>query len=85
MRTLEEQVAEIHTREDLIAFVESLRADLEAQPETWENPTLDRFLGALASWMEDMDGYYRNRGEDIPSTPSWGTLGEILAAARVYE
>lgn len=85
MKELHEQVAEIQTRADLVAFVEALRADLKANPKKWENATLDTFLGALASWTEDMDGYYRNHGREVPQTPTWKTVGEMLAAARIYE
>ena len=82
---LHEQVSEIQTRADLVAFIEALRSDLQAQPEGWENATLESFLAALASWTEDMDGYYQNKGLRIPQNPTWKTLGEMLAAARVYE
>jgi hypothetical protein len=85
MKELHEQVAEIQTRADLVAFIEALRADLKANPKKWENPTLEAFLAALASWTEDMDGYYQNHGRAVPQTPTWRTLGEMLAAARVYE
>jgi len=46
---------------------------------------LESFLGALASWVEDMDGYYQNQGREVPPTPTWKMFGEMLAAARVYE
>lgn len=85
MKELHEQVSEIETRAHLVAFIETLRSDLRAQPEKWENASLDSFLGALASWTEDMDGYYQNRGLEAPQTPTWKTLGEMLAAARIYE
>jgi hypothetical protein len=85
MSTLHEQAAAIKTREDLVEFVQALQADLHTHPERWENETLDRFLGALASWIEDMDGYYLNQGKPRPDTPGWRTIGEMLAAARIYE
>jgi hypothetical protein len=85
MKTLHEQVAEIQTRADLVAFVEAFQSDLRQQPENWENSTLDSFLGALASWIEDMDGYYQNKGSEVPRSPTWKTFGEMLAAARIYE
>jgi hypothetical protein len=49
------------------------------------NANLDAFLGGLASWIEDMDGYYQSRGLEVPQRPTWKTLGEMLAAARIYE
>ena len=85
MKELHEQVEEIQTRDDLVAFVQALSRDLKARPEGWENATLETFLDALASWTEDMDGYYRNRGQEIPKNPTWKTVGQMLAAARVYE
>lgn len=85
MKEINEQVSEIKTRSDLIAFIEALRMDLQAQPRKWENASLDSFLGALASWAEDMDGYYENKGLEIPKNPTWRTFGEMLAAARIYE
>jgi hypothetical protein len=85
MKALHEQVATIETREELVGFINALRRDLIANPSQWENSTLDTFLAALASWTEDMEGFYVNQGREIPKTPSWKTVGEMLAAARVYE
>jgi hypothetical protein len=75
----------VHSREDLAQFVRALAKELRERPEAWQNPDLDSFLEAMSAWIEDMDGYYRNRGESVPSRPEWRTLAEILAAARVYE
>ena len=85
MKALQEQVAEIVTRDDLVVFIERLRSDLESNSAQWENPTLGAFLAALGSWIEDMHGYYLNHGREPPTTPSWRTVAEMLAAARVYE
>jgi hypothetical protein len=52
MKPLHEQVAAIETRADLVAFIEALRDDLVTDPLRWENPTLESFLSALASWTE---------------------------------
>lgn len=60
-------------------------ADLRSRPDAWENASLDRYLEALAAWVEDMDGYYQNRGQAAPEQPNWKTLGEILLAATTYE
>lgn len=85
MKELHEQVATIQTRTDLVGFIEALNADLAARPEDWENPTLASFLGAMASWIEDMDGFYENDGRALPPQPNWKMIGEMLAAARIYE
>lgn len=43
-------VDSVRTREDLAAFVLALRQDLLSNQAAWENPTLERFLEALAAW-----------------------------------
>ena len=85
MPDLTEQVRDIRSRKDLADFVYKLLNDLREDSDSWENHTLERFLEALAAWVEDMDGYYKSRGELIPDQLNWQTLGEILLAAKMYE
>lgn len=82
---LREQVEKIHTHDDLMFFIHDLVRDLRTCPERWENTSLEAYLTAIAAWVQDMDGYYRNRGESIPEQPTWKHVGEILLAARIYE
>lgn len=56
----------VRTRSDLAAFVHALRADLRASEDDWENPTLDRYLEALAAWIHDMPGYFKNQHIEEP-------------------
>jgi hypothetical protein len=80
-----DEVERIQTREDLAAFVERLKLDYESNPAGWENGDLASFLEALGAWVEDMSGYFENRGEDIATVPPWRLLGMMLLAARSYE
>ena len=80
-----EAVQQIRSREDFVAFVRALECDLRTKPSEWENRDLPEYLEALAAWVEDMEGYYRNSGEAMPSQPTWKMLGEVFLAARVYE
>lgn len=82
---LESQVNTINSRESLTVFVHSLARSLKESPSDWENANLEGFLDALAAWVEDMDGYFENRGESTPQTPDWKLIGQMLLAARVYE
>ncbi len=81
------QLDNVQTREDIAAFVRTLRENLleGGHADEWENPTLERYLAALATWVDDMDGYFQNRGETVPDQPSWNLIGQILYAARSYE
>ena len=83
--TLAEHTNSIRSREDFVAFVKALRKDLHDNPATWENANLERFLEALAAWVEDMDGYYANRGKPVPQQPDWKAAAEMLMAAKMYE
>ena len=76
---------DVKTREDLAVFIRGLRADLAEHAEQWENPDLDRYLEALAAVVEDLDGGYTNRGEAVPTEPSWGLVAELLDTAKIYE
>ena len=56
-----------------------------APGNNWENQDIKSFLEAMAGWVEDMDGYYLNKGEKPPVTPTWKTFAEMLRAATIYE
>lgn len=80
-----ELVDEVQTRADLIGFIRALRDDLVHNDQEWENPTLERFLEALAAWTSDLDGYFINKGKPVPTSPNWKLFAQMLAAASVYE
>lgn len=69
----------IRSREDFVAFVRALNADLYDNPETWENGSLERFLAALAACAENLNG------KPAPQKPDWQTVGDMLMAAKEYE
>jgi len=75
----------ISSRGDFVEFVKALGKDLQNDPTSWENATLERFLEAVAAWVEDMDGYYLNQGRPVPVQPDWKVMGDILMAAKMYE
>lgn len=74
----------VHSRETFCAFLEGLAGRVRAGSPV-PNDTLDSFLGGVAGWAADMDGYFQNRGEEVPAEPSWQLLAHLLAAGLVYE
>ena len=84
-----EQVKSIETRDDFVVFMQHLLRDWRQHPEQWENASLEAYLEAMAAWVQDMDGYYRNLSRPVPKLMrhhlTWRNLGEIMLAARVYE
>jgi hypothetical protein len=77
---------EMNSRSDLVQFIYALQDDLSQHPENWDNKDLHTYLGALASFLADADGYYRNQHVDVDANlPSWRILGDCLQAASVYD
>jgi hypothetical protein len=76
---------EVRSRGEFVEFVHGLLAELQSAPDTWENPTLDRFLEALAAWTADMDGYCQNHGLAMPPDIVWQWTANMLHAATLYE
>jgi hypothetical protein len=77
--------ASVASKEDLADFIDALRQDFIANPEEWENSTVDRFLDAMSAWVRDMDGYYQKTGMAPVISPNWSVFADILAAAKIYE
>ena len=73
----------IQTRDELIAFISDIVRDHKSNGSQCENGAVRSFLEAMASWLEDCDGYYgdqRNVG-----VADWQIFADALAAARIYE
>ncbi|WP_175816194.1 DUF7660 family protein [Burkholderia diffusa] len=81
------RVSEIKTREDFVDFISDFVKSIR-NGRSVENNTVDSYLAAMASWVEDMDGYYENMGiasEMKLDTMNWRVLADIVVAATMYE
>ena len=85
MKEPHEAINEVNSKEKFLSFVESLKNDLEVNPQNWENITLKDYLVALHSWTADMEGYYINTNQQVPTSVSWKVFADILMAAKMYE
>jgi hypothetical protein len=85
MMKLHERIDGISTKADLVEFIAALEDDLRENSGSWENASLEEFLAALGRWLEDSDGYYQNQGREVPASPSWRDVAEMLIAAKMYE
>ena len=66
------------TRDDVLKTLDELLDDLSKNPESWENPTLDRYLEAMRAWISDS-------GKKYDQQPSWELISDMLKAAKIYE
>ena len=78
-------IGQVNSHSDLAQIVQQMLSDLRAHPDEWENPTLDRFLDALAASLEGLPGLYANRGEQFPHAPTWKMFAGVLVTASGYE
>ncbi len=80
-----QKIDEISSKDDFVNFVELLVSDLNTNPSEWANKNLSEYLEGIASWTEDMDGYYQNNNVPIPEHINWKVFANILVAAKMYE
>lgn len=75
----------VDSREDLASFVRALHHDHVDGNDSWGNADLAAFLEALAAWIDDADGWYRNAGRELPANGDWSFFARALRAATIYE
>lgn len=75
----------IENKGDLVNFIGVLINDLQVNPNEWENISLQNYLEAMQSWIEDMDGWEINSKIDTSKMTSWQLIGHILLASKIYE
>ena len=76
----------LSNKEDFMKFLQLFLKDFSENSANWENATLEDFLSAMLSWVEDAEGYYTNIGDlDVINNPSWRLFADILMASSMYE
>ncbi|NJD27227.1 MAG: hypothetical protein FIA92_02895 [Chloroflexi bacterium] len=71
-------------RDELLAAIHELRAELAAGAEGWENDSLDRYLEALGALLGSIENAYRNEGRALPRN-AWSVMADVVRGARFYE
>jgi len=77
--------SDVHSREELSAFLSELGRSVGAGGIDLENATVARYIDAAAGWIGDLEGFFANRGEPVPEEPSWSLVASIFLAATMYE
>ncbi len=76
----------VSSRAEFISFVYALSDYWAKNSESLGNRSPAAYLAALAQWLGDADGYYRNFKLDVSTdTPSWRLFADCLAAAGDYD
>jgi hypothetical protein len=48
---------QVTDRQSFIKFLELLHQDILTNKDDWGNPTIEKFLGAMIAYSEDIQGY----------------------------
>lgn len=69
-----------NAKKDFIELLSLLRKDFVDNKESWENQSIDMFLGAIKSWIEDYSG------EDINwEQLNWKSVSAMFYMGKIYE
>lgn len=82
---LYKEVENIRSKEDFTYFLSQLINDYTNNNKEWENKNIGDFISAMKSWVEDMEGYYKNNHLDVPTNIDWNFFANVLFASRIYE
>jgi len=80
-----EEAQAVSSQDDLVRYLTDLAARVREGRATVENDSAPEFIEAAAHWTQAMDGFFSNRREQVPNTPSWSLVAMIFSAALVYE
>ena len=78
------RINEINTKEKLVSFLEYLSKDKNSNKTEWMNDSIEDYLGAISSWVEDMEGYYINNNLTIPDNEKVSQLFTKLRKEFIY-
>lgn len=82
---LYDRINNIKSKEELIDFLDFLSKDRSKNKEEWQNNTIEDYLAAIGSWIEDMEGYYENMNLPIPDNENWSFIATLLYVGKIYE
>lgn len=78
-----EQIKGISNKEAFLEFLYKLVLDFRNNSNEWENQSIDLYLEAMLSWIEDFSSSECN---DIDwNTINYSTMAKILYMGKIYE
>lgn len=79
------RVARVRTRDDFLRVMTDFLKEYRSR-EQFQTSVAD-YIESICSWVEDMDGYYRNMQLPLPSDHdvNWRVVADLLIAGTIYE
>lgn len=78
-------LCDVNSKEEFMNFLNELRHDYEQRGEEWENRDINAFLEGVCSWVDDMEGYFRNMNMELPENIDWKFIAILFYVGKIYE
>ena len=78
-------IENMHTKDDFINFLKYLKEDYNKNRHEWVNKNIDIYLESIASWADDMEGYYQNMNIETPQNINWNFIATLYYVGKIYE
>lgn len=49
------------------------------------NTDIQSYLEGIASWVDEMEGYYKNVGKNAPQNIDWSFVATLFYVGKIYE
>lgn len=76
-------IESISDKEDFLSFIQRLVVDYRENPQKWENKSVDEYLQAMVSWIEDFSSSEFNNIDW--NKIDYTTLAKLLYMGKIYE
>ncbi len=70
---------DVKSKEDFIIFIKN---NIISEKN---NDELNDYFESVVSWVEDMDGYYKNMGLSQPEVLNWNFIATLFYVGTIYE
>lgn len=74
-----ETIDKIKNKNDFLNFVKEVVISDDNQD------CLNDYLESIMSWVEDMEGFYKNTGNKIPDSIDWSFIATLFYVGKIYE
>lgn len=71
-------LGKIKNKDDFLKFMDTYIS-------TIKELSIKDYLEAIRAWVEDMDGYYKNTGKEIPQNINWDFIAALFYVGGIYE
>ncbi len=73
-----ELLGNIKDKKDFLKFMELFGKSIK-------NISIQDYLESVSSWVESMEGYYKNTNQEMPENINWDFIATLFYVGSIYE